>query len=825
MRPLRLAFLMLARDWRSGELRVLFAALMIAVGAVSGVAFFTDRIEMALQRQASHLIGADLVLRADHMPDGRFVAEARRLGLKSELTLTFPSMVSYGEDSQLAEIKAVGAAYPLRGNLRVTGAVYGTGNIPQSGSAWLDERLMAQLGLKVGDSIEAGHTNFLVTAVLAEEPDRAGDFFHIAPRLLINRVDVPATGLIQEGSRAVYRLLLAGDERALAVFRRWAASRLGRGEKLEGLAEARPDVRTALERTQRYLGLSALMSVVLAGVAVTLAVRRFVARHLDSCAVMRCLGASQDLIMQMYLWHFLCLGLTAGMVGVALGYAAHAFLAQWLASLVSAPLPPPGWFPAGLGMITGLALLLGFAMPPLLRLGKVPTLRVLRRELGPPSKSGLLGFALSIAVLAALLVRQAGDLRLGLTVLLILALATLLALSSVWLAACSVRLVHAGASVSWRYGVANIGRRSSGSAAQIAAFSLAGMALLALTVVRSDLMDSWLAKIPPQAPNRFVINIQPDQVAPLRNFFTDKGNAAPDFFPMVRGRLVAINSKPVVPSDYSEEHGRHLVEREFNLSWATAPHQGNRLVAGQWWHRGADATAQFSVEQDIAQTLNIHLGDMLTYDVAGKLVTAQVSNLRQVDWDSFRVNFFVVASPGVLEQSPASYITSFYLPTGDSTLTNKMVRRFPNLTVIDVAAVVDRIRGLMDKAAYAMEFVFLFMLAAGLTVLYAAIAASSDERMFETAVWRTLGATRKQMLSSIFAEFAAIGLLAGIIAALGAAALQYAVGDQVLHLPVYFNYWALLGAPLVGALLLGSAGILGVRRLINEPPLAVLRRV
>jgi putative ABC transport system permease protein len=825
MRSLRLAFLMLARDWHSGELRVLFAALVIAVGAVSGVAFFTDRIEIALQRQASHLIGADLVLRADHLPDGGFVVEARRLGLKSELTLTFPSMVSHGEASQLSEIKAVGDAYPLRGSLRVSGVVHATGNIPQPGAAWLDERLMSQLGLKVGDRIEAGHASFLVMAVLAEEPDRAGDFFHIAPRLLINRLDVPATGLVQEGSRVAYRLLLAGNEKALAAFRRWAESRLGRGEKLEGLAEARPEVRTALERTQRYLGLSALMSVVLAGVAVTLAVRRFVARHLDSCAVMRCLGASQRLILQMYLWHFLCLGLAAGMFGVALGYAAHAFLAQWLASLVSAPLPPPGWFPAVLGMVTGLALLLGFAMPPLLRLGRVPTLRVLRRELGPPSKSGLLGFALSIAVLAALLVRQAGDLRLGLWVLLVLAVATLLAWFSAWLAARSARLLQAGAGASWRYGVANIGRRSSGSAAQIAAFSLAGMALLALTVVRGDLMDSWLAKISPQAPNRFVINIQPDQVAPLQRFFTDKGNSAPDFFPMVRGRLVAINSKPVSPSDYSEERGRHLVEREFNLSWAAMPQQGNRLVAGQWWQRGAENTAQFSVEQGIAQTLNIHLGDTLTYDIAGKRVTAQVSNLRQVEWDSFRVNFFVVASPGLLEQSPASYITSFYLPTGDSRLTNEMVRSFPNLTVIDVAAVVDRVRGLMDKAAQAMEFVFLFMLAAGMTVLYAAIAASSDERMFETAVWRTLGATRKQMLASVFAEFTAIGLLAGIIAALGAAALQYAVGEQVLHLPVQFNYWALLGAPLVSALLLGTAGILGVRRLINEPPLAVLHRV
>jgi putative ABC transport system permease protein len=824
MRALRLAFLMLARDWRAGELRILFVALVIAVGAVSGVGFFTDRIEVALAQQASHLIGADLVLRADHAPDAQFAEQARRMGLQTELILTFPSMVSHGEASQLAEIKAVGAAYPLRGRLRIGSSMAGAGKIPQPGSAWADERLMAQFGLKIGDRIEAGKLSFVVTAVLLEEPDRSGDFFHIAPRLLINRVDVAATGLIQEGSRVAYRLLLAGDEKALAAFRKWVGTHLGRGEKLEGLAEARPDVRTALERSQRYLGLAALMSVVLAGVAVALAVRRFAARHLDICAVMRCLGASQNFIVQIFLWQFFCLGLVASMAGVALGFASHAVLAQWLATLVSAPLPPPSWMPAVIGVATGLALLFGFAIPPLLRLRQVPTLRVLRRELGMPGGKGLLGFLLPMGLLAAGVIFQAGGM-LGALVLAVLLLAALLATAFSILLARATKYLQAGASASWRYGVSNIGRRPANNAAQITAFGIAGMALLALTVVRGDLMDSWLAKISPQAPNRFVINIQSDQLAPMQAFFKEMNFAAPSFFPMVRGRLVAINEKPVAPADYVEERAQHLVEREFNLSWATEPQQGNQLVAGRWWDASAAGKKFLSVEQGIAQALNIQVGDTLTYDIAGSRVTAQVQNLRKVEWDSFRVNFFVVASAGVLENFPASYITSFYLPTSESALTNELVRRFPNLTVIDVAAVVDQIRGLLDKAAYAMEFVFLFMLAAGLTVLYAAIAVSSDERVYETAVWRTLGATRKQVLVSAFAEFAAIGLLAGSIAALGAAAVQYGVGDQVLHLPVHFSYEVLLAAPFFGAMLLGVAGVIGVQRLINEPPLSVLRRV
>jgi putative ABC transport system permease protein len=827
MNTLMLSLRMLRREWRAGELRVLAAALVIAVASVTSVGFFTDRVGRALAQQANMLLGADLALISDHPLDTGFEREALRRGLQTAHTLSFPSMVLRGERAQLAEIKAVSRNYPLRGQLRVAPQPFSpdhaSSEIPEVGTAWLDERLFKQLDAGAGAGLEVGTSHLAVSAVLTQEPDRAGVLFNIAPRLLMNIQDIPATGLIQEGSRVGYRLLVAGEVGTVESFRTWAAARLKRGERLEGVSDARPEIRAALARAERFLGLAALTSIILAAVAVVMATRRFMVRHLDNCAVMRCLGAQQRLIFRLYLIQFLLLGMLASLIGCLLGYLGQMVLAQRLGSMVTAELPLPSMLPAVQGILTGMVTLLGFSLPFLQQLKHVPALRVLRRELGPPGRFGLFGFALGLAGISGLVLWQAGDIRLGSYALAGLFAATLVAALLALLLIRALSGIRLQASASWRYGLANIVRRAGGSVAQVSAFSLGMLMLLLLTVVRGDLMQSWQSTLPADAPNRFVINIQPDQVQPLRGFFHDRHLSSPVLYPMVRGRLLAVNSKPVVTAEHPDERAQRLLEREFNLSWSERLPDDNQLVAGKWWIPGGHGGAQLSVEEGIATTLGIKLGDELTYSVGGATFNARVASLRKVNWDSFRVNFFVIASPGVLEKFPASYITSLHLPDAQGGLLDEMVKAFPNLTVIDVAAVMNEVRTIMDRVAGAVEFVFLFTWLMGFTVLYAAIAATRDERVYETAILRTLGASRRQLLAGLFAEFAGIGMLAGLVAALGASGTSYFLSTRILVLPYVFNFWLLPVGMLAGAAAIGVAGIAGCYSVLNQPPLQTIR--
>lgn len=818
MNALLLGLRLLRRDWRAGELRVLALALVIAVGSVTSVGFFTDRVNRALVRQANFLIGGDLALVADHQLDAAYSLEAQKRGLTHNGVLTFPSMVQSAGRIQLADIRVVSRGYPLRGRIEVDGRE--TRAIPAPGTAWLAPRLMRQLELKTGDTVTVGERRLTIAASLTREPDQAGSLFNIAPRLMMNLADLPATGLLREGSRVNYRLSLAGEEGAVAAYRAWAAPRLSRGERLESVADARPEIRVALTRAETFLGLAALTSLVLAAVVVALAARRFLNRHLDGCAVMRCLGAAQGLILRLYLAQFMLLGLAASLIGCLLGYAAQHLLAQRLGSLLALELPAASALPAIQGMAAGMAVLLAFVLPPLLQLKQVPALRVLRREIGLPRDSGLAALLLGVSAIAALVVAQAGDVKLGATVLAGLALTVAAAAGLAFILTRLLARLRGGGG--WRIGFANLHRRTGGSVAQAAAFSVGIMVMLLLTVVRGDLLESWQAALPQDAPNRFVINIQPDQAALLRAFFQQHGMAGTALFPMVRGRLTAINGKPVSAAGYpNDDRAQRLVEREFNLSWAKELPPDNRLVAGKWWGEGK-AEPQLSVEEGIAKTLAIRLGDVLVYEVAGTPFHAPVTSLRKVDWDGFRVNFFVIAAPGLLENFPASHITSFYLPAGREALLDEMVRAFPNFTVIDVAAVMNEVRRIMEQLAGALTFVFLFTWAMGFVILFAAIAATNDERLREAALMRALGANRRTIRASQFAEFAGIGLVAGSVAALGASGLEWGLSVQIFHLPYAFNPWLLL-APPGAALLVGFAGLFGCRRSLSHPPLAVLR--
>lgn len=821
-----LAARMLARDWRAGELRILALALVTAVASVTSVGFFADRVRQSLARDAHQLLGADLVMIADHPWSPEVRGEILRRGLSLAESETFVSMARFGGEAQLVSIKAVSNGYPLRGKLRVASALNvpdaETSTVPRPGSVWIDERLALALALKAGDVIELGEAHLAVAGILTLEPDRGVSFFNIAPRLMMHLQDVAATGLIQTGSRVRYHLMAAGEARALESFEKWITPRLTRGESLQGLNNARPEIRASLDRAEKFIGLGALLAVVLAAVAISLATRRYTRRHLDGYAVMRCFGASQSRLLGLFGQEFGLLGLIAAVVGSLLGYAAQFVIAQFAAGLVGAQLPQPSFLPALQGLLIGMSLLLGFALPPLMQLKNVPALRVIRRDLGPPGESTLAGYGTGFITIGALLVWQAGEAKLGLIVLGGFSGAFLLFGAVAFGALQLLGGVAGTGSVSWRYGLASLRRRANTNTVQIIALSLGLTAILLLSFTRNDLLATWKNKVPPNAPNRFIVNIQPEQRAPLLEFFAASGLSVPEIYPMVRGRYVAKNGTPVDVDAY-DERAKRMVEREFNLSYLQAIPAYNAVAAGRWFSAHDLAAGAFSVEEGIAQSLGWSVGDRLSWQVAGRTFSAPIVNLRKLDWDSMRVNFFVIATPGLLKDAPESFITSFYLPADRAPFAGTLAQRFPNMSVIDISAILRQAQTVMEQVVRAVQIVFLFALGAGVLVLYSALLATQDERMQEAAVMRALGASRAQVLSAQRAEFAALGMLAGSLASAGATAIGWVIAQFVFQFPYHANYWVWVAGPALGLACVAFNAFAGARAALGRPPIFALR--
>ncbi|MBL8429696.1 MAG: ABC transporter permease [Dechloromonas sp.] len=821
------AWRVLGRELRSGELRLLFAALAIAVAAVTAVGFFADRVRLALEREAQQMMGGDLILVADHALPAAYAADARKRGLKPAETLVFPSMVIGPGQAQLADIKAVSRGYPLRGRVEIStqagqSAMPAEGG-PAPGSVWLDERLSAALQVVPGGSVTVGAKTLQVAAILTREPDRGINFFSLAPRLMMHLDDLPATGLIQPGARVRYSLLVAGEARDVADFQGWLTQRLERGEKLEDTRNARPEIRGALDRAERFLGLSTVLTVVLAAVAAAMAARRYMQRHLDACAVMRCLGMTQGGLLRLHGWLFLWLALLAAIVGSIVGYAAHFVLIRWLSALLVLELPVPGWLPLLGGLGVAGVLLFGFAYPPLMQLASVPTLRVLRRELGPARASSLGAYVLGLVLLGGLIVGVAGNVRLGVYAL----GGFVVALGSFWVIArliiVAIARLRGGAGFGWRQGLASLTRHASSSAVQIVALAIGLMAMLLLTVIRAELLDAWQKSVPADAPNRFVINIQPEQRDAVADFLRTNGIVA-ELLPMVRARLVRIGGREVSPASFpDDERAQRLIEREFNLSWRSDLPAGNSVVAGRWFAPDEAGQGLASVEEGLAKTLGIQLGDELVFVVAGVEKRVKTSNLRKLAWDSMRVNFFVLTPPGVIDDAPASYITSFHLPGERADAASDLVRRFPGLTMIDVGTILRQLQAVIGQVAGAVQFVFVFALLAGGIVLYSALLTSFDERRYELAVMRALGAQRTQLRQAMLVELGVIGSVAGLMAAIGAMLLGRIVGQQAFQLNLAFSLWLPALATVGGGVLAVLIGWLAVRQLIATPPLLVLR--
>jgi putative ABC transport system permease protein len=827
MKALRLAILALARDGKSGELRVLLLALLVAVSALTAVGFFTSRVSLAVNQQAGEVLAADLRLQSRSPLEREYFDAAAAAGLQTAELSNFPSVIFKGDDSALTAIRAVSETYPLRGRVRVADVPFGPAKevrtIPGPGEIWLEPRLFAQLGANVGDRIRVGAAEFTATRVLDYRPDQGSQFVDLAPTMIMRLDDVAATGLAQKGSRISHFALFAGKPPEVAAFKQRLEAMKKPGQRIVDVADASPQIRSAVDRAGRFLNLAALVTILLAAIAVAISARRYVSRHLDTAALMKSMGAPQRLVLAISLWQLLMIGLIAGLVGAAIGYGAQEGIAYLLKDLVRSELPRPALDAGWLGIITAILILVGFALPPLLQLRHVPPARVLRRNLEPPPLRYITVYGTAMAALVALLSWLVRDAELLLYVFggTFVTFAALMLAG--WLLVRALNGFRGSVGISWRYGMANIARRGRDSVIQIVAFGLGLMVLLLLAVVRNDLMQEWRASLPEDAPNYFMINIRPDQTSDVRDYFASNSVAPPQLVPMVRARLTKIGSTATSEMSIQSDRGRDFIDREANLTWADTLQEDNKIVAGEWWREGDGGGARVSVEIELAKALGLKLGDELTYDVAGETVVARVSSFREVQWDSFRPNFFMVFSPGTLNDATGTYITSVHIPREQRPLLLGFVRKFPEVTAIDLEAILTQVRGVMDKASLAVQYVFGFTLLAGVTVLLAAIQATRDERRYESAMLRTLGASRRVVLQGVAAEFTTLGLLAGTLAAIGATAAGYFLATRVFNLDYTFDITVWAVGLVAGAVLVGVSGTLATRSVVNHPPVTTLR--
>ena len=833
----RLAGRQVWRDFIAGELKLLLWAVVLAVGALTAVGFFADRMRAGLVRDAAQLLGGDAIVLGDKPLPADFTLAARARGLAVGEAINFPSMArasaARGGAARLAAVKAVDASYPLRGAISVRDGENApprdAKSGPAPGSTWIDPALAAALALKVGDPVEIGDSSLRIAALIAIEPDRGAGFAALAPRLMINMADLAATGLVQPSSRVTWRLAVrapAGAEDQVSAFTEWARARVKsqslRGVRIETLESGRPEMQQTLDRAQQFLSLVALLTALLAAVAVAVAARDFAQRHLDDCAMLRVLGQTQNRIAAVHALEFLALGLLASGLGLVLGFVLHLGFVALLANWLPAGLPWPGVAPALLGLGVGLTLLLGFGLPPVLQLARVPPLRVLRRDVGTPKVAtvGVLGGAL--LGFAALMVAAARDVRLGVYSVGGFALAGLAFAAVAWLAVGALRrFVPESRAPRWLVlATRAIAARPAFAVLQVSSMAIGLMALWVLILLRTDLIDSWRAATPPDAPNRFVINIQPDQAGTYRAALKTAGVHDDDWFPMIRGRLVAINDQPVSQRYAPDSDPANTIRRELNLSHGLELPRQNKIVAGRWLPGERDG---LSVEEGLAKTLGLKLGDKLAFDVGGQQVAARVTSLRKVDWGSMRVNFFVMFPRADMGELPLSYISAFKAPVRTG-FDNQLAAQFPNITAIDVSATIAQIQGVLDQVIHAVELLFGFALVAGLVVLVATVSATREARAREFAVMRAVGASATLLGRVQRAELLGVGALAGFLAAGAAVAVGWVLATYVFEFHWNPPWWVPLAGALSGAALALAAGWWSLREVLVRPVMETLRR-
>ena len=827
MRWLKLSLQLLRRDTRSGELTILSIALLVAVASSTAITLFSSRMQNTMVDQAAEFLAADLVITGHSQLPEEWLAKASQLQLKQSRTAEFSSVVMENNELLLAGVKAASQAYPLRGFLKTTASDYAEEQIvrqgPEPGQAWVEKRVLSALKLKLEDSITVGEKKLAIAKVITYEPDKRGDLYSLAPRVMMNYADLTATNVLQPGSHVHYAFQFSGAPGQIAAFKSWVKPKLDFAQRIMDIHEDRPELGSALDRTERYLGLSSIVVIIISGVAIAMATRRYTERHLDTTAVMRCLGCKQNEVLILFLYQFILLGLLVSAMGCLLGWILQDLLFVLLKNLLPQTIAQPSWLAALIGVLTGMIVLMGFALPPLLRLKNIPPLRVLRRDLESLPVSGWLTYGLAGALITGLIWRYTGDVKLtgivlGAGSLVLLALGLLIRM--VLMAA---RRTLPGLGLNWRFGLQSLVRNDKATMTQILGFTVTLVAMALSFIVRNDLLDTWQKQLPEQAPNFFLLNIFPDQLSALQTGMEAQAVSGSRFYPVVRGRLIEINNVPVQKIVSKDSQGENATHRELSLTSTKELPDENKVVKGRWDFSTAPKPGEVSVEEKLAESLNIKVGDRLLFMVGGQKLSAAVTSIRALQWDTMKPNFYMIFSPGTLESFPATYITSFYLPEAKKAYLNELVKNYPAITILEVEQILRQFKSLLRQLTGAINYLLYFALAAGFTVLFSAIYSTLDNRVYESALLRTFGANRALLRKAHLIEFGLIGLVSGLLAVMMTEILLYALYDRVLHINYRPSWYLWPVLPALSAMAVSAAGAWAVRKVVSVPPLRVLR--
>ncbi|MGB0156335.1 MAG: ABC transporter permease [Luminiphilus sp.] len=823
-----LSWRLLAREWRSGELGILLAALVLAVSVVVGVSSFVDRLQSALLSESARFLAADMVVVSRTPIPEEWIDQAEQMTLQTSLGVGFPSMaVADADHMALVSVKAVSAGYPLRGELLWSDEAYGDilrdGAIPEQGEVWLAPRLFALLGLTTGDTLMVGEANLTVTGAVRGEPDATTAVFGFGPRLLMNTLDIPSTGVVQPGSRVGYRLLISGNRDLISEYEAWVSPLLGQGQRLDSVEGSQPRIGDTLDRARGFLLLAGSLAVVLAAAAITLASRRFGERHTQYVAILKSLGAQSHDISRLYATSLGLMGVAGTAVGCLLGWILQEAFIGLLGSLLPVTPGAAGVEPVLIGAVTAMVCIVFFAWPPLRRLGEASPLRVLRADIGMHEAQRPQDYLFGGLSIIGLMWWYSGSVAVTLAV--VAGLAVVMGLG--FLAARGLlsggRRVGGFAGSIWRVALAGLQRRGRANALQMVIFAMAIMLMLLLSVVRSSLIGQWQAQLPDDAPNHFLLNLAPEERPVLEQFFAQRGVATETLYPMTRGRIFSVNAETL--PEWEEVEGDDAPrQREANFTWSDELPAGNVLVSGDWWEP-ADTTSWVSLEEDFAAGIGATVGDRLSMRIGADTFDAEVRSIRKVDWQSMRPNFFVVFPRAVLERYPGMYMTSFRLLPTQKPVLNELVRELPTVTVIELDIVIKEMRSVVDQVARALELVLAVILVAGSLVLISGVRSSLDARLKESALMRALGARQRLVLGTLWIEFLVLGGLAGALASVGAEVAAWGLQTRVFDMtwaPTVTMWW--LG-PTVGAVIVGALGVWSCRRVVRVPPIQLLREV
>lgn len=819
---------LLKRDWKSGQIQLIAAALILAVAVVAAVAILAERVQQGLSREVSSFLAADIKVESGITLDQVYAEKAKAFGLNTAQVAEFGSMVFHGENNHLASVKSVSHTYPLRGELTISnkafakddGAWRNIASGPVRGEAWVEERLLPILDMQLGDEIEVGKQKLKVTKVIINEPDRGSGFSMIGARLIMNHEDLATTGVIQPGSRVQFGLLAAGDSEQVLNFNTWANNKKSEHVRIILPEEASAQLSDALARGESFLLLSGTVGILLAAIALALSSQRYAERHKDQIALMKSWGQSAQDIRKLILMQLSLLGIVCTAIGVFVGWLVHAGLLWTISDLLPQQLPSAGTSAYLTAIFTGFLCLLGFALPALWHLPDIAPLRVLRRDIDTNALSTSLRISIGVFILILILYWYSQSISISLIFFGGITLTTALLGAIVFVIMGFLKSVTKNAGSSWRIAISNLWRRKWLSIIQMVAFTIAIMLMLVMTSMRTSLLEDWQTQLPADTPNYFLVNVAPWEVDPVKNLMADHKLLDVGWYPMVRGRLVSQNGE-VITQERLEKVGG--LDREVNLTWTNSLPDTNEIVAGKWWAQ--QGQAEFSMEEKVATELGVKLGDVISFSLGGRELDATLTSIRSVDWDSMKPNFYIIFPEGVLEDYSPNWITSTYLKRQDKPFINSLLSEYPTILVIALDEIINRIRLVIDRVTTGLELMLLMILACGILVLFATIATSYDERARESAILRTLGSSKKLVLSVVGIEFAFMGCVSGIIAALGAQLAVFGFQVYVFNMSLVWYPWLWLAGPIAGILIVMGLGLLRSYPIIITPPLQSLRQL